>query len=282
MGQDGGITPEAALAQAMQDEGMSGNPDFSNPTWTASAAGMVAAGQIPAASFSPNCAGQPPASNMNLLSTVSGISLAAAGATEGIMIAMHTISAVTGAIAGAATMGAGAIISVIMAIFAHHAAAVKQEQQLGCAAINAFNNAISVIDSAVAAGQTTPDAAASSMDTLIGQVDQYVSPSVKHNPCNADCELTVLVKAIVLYKKALYNGMAAVSAATADNLNQQAQTLQQQAATAAANGDTAMANTLNAQAAALQQQAGTAASSGTPSWMWLAAAGIVGAFLFLR
>ena len=286
---DTSMTPLAALQQAMQAEGMAGNPDFSNASWVSGGTADVAAGQIPSASFSPACAGMTPAPNLNLLSTASGLSLSAAGATTGILVATQAISATAGAIVGAATMGVGAIIAVIAAIFAHHAQAVKQEQQLGCAAINAFNNAINVIDQAVAAGQLAPADAASSLSTLVTNVGQYVSPSVKHNPCNADCEVMVLVNAIVIYKTAIYQGMTAAAAATAapsaDALTTQAQQLQAQAATATAQGNSTQAAALTQQANTLLAQAAAtpapASSSAIPEWAWLAAAGLA-AFLVLR
>lgn len=271
------LTPEAAVQQAIQGES---SGDFSAPSWLSGAAADVAAGQIPAQDFSPNCAGMP-APNLNLFTTASGLALSATATGASIATATGALAAGTGALLGAATMGAGLIVSVIGMIFAHHAAAVKQEQQLGCAAIAAFNNAISVIDQAVAAGQTTPAAAASALDTLVSQVAQYVSPSVQHNPCNADCELTVLVKAIVLYKKAIYSNMAAASTATAATLQQQAAALQQQAATASAQGNTTQAAALTQQANTLLTQAASVPSSGPPSWLWLAAAGLA-AFLVMR
>jgi hypothetical protein len=211
---DASLSPGGALQQALQAEGMTGNPDFSNDAWVSAATADVSAGGISPAAFSPNCVSQP-APNINLFQTASGLALGTTSATVGILASTTVISTATAALAGAFTMGAGAIIAVIGLIFAHHAAAVKQEQQLGCAAIAAANNSIQLINAAVANGQATPQDASTALSTLVTQIQSYMSPSIKHNPCNADCEVLTIYKAIVIYQQSVFASMAAQAAANA-------------------------------------------------------------------
>jgi len=204
------MTPDDALSQAESGEN---SPDFGDASWKSYAISDIQNGNIYLAPG--GCSGQP-APSVNLFSTASGLALGTTSATTGILGATGLIGAGTGALLGAATMGVGLIISVIGMIFAHHAAAVKQEQQLYCAAIQAANNALAVIAQAVANGQASPADAAASLDSLYQQASSYVAPAVQHNPCNANCELMVVLKAIVLYQESQYQAAAAQAAAVAN------------------------------------------------------------------
>ena len=207
------ITPDAAMQQAMQGVPNLNSRDFQNPTWMAKAYDQIQNGQFDISSFDPNC-GQQAASNLNLFSTVSGLSLSAAATGTSIAFATNAIAATTATALGAATMGVGLIVAVIGMIFAHHSAAVKQEQQIGCASLAAFNNAMSVIQQAVQNGQTTPAAAAASLDSLYSSYRSYISPSYGTSPyCNANCEMAVIAKAMVLYWQAQFSALAAQQAA---------------------------------------------------------------------
>lgn len=212
------LTPAQALQMAIAaGSNLNLNPrDINNPTWLADAQAAIAAGAIPVTPpFGPNCAGMQ-TSNMSLLTTASGITLSAAGATTGILVATHVISAVTGAIAGAATLGVGALISVVAMIFAHHAAAVKRDLAFGCSALPAVNNAFAVLAQAVAAKQTTPAAAAQALDTVYSNYQSAGGSAINTSPfCNSNCELGVVLKGMVLYWQAKYNAMAAAQAAPA-------------------------------------------------------------------
>jgi hypothetical protein len=193
------------------------NPrDINSSTWLADAQAAIAAGAIPVTPpFGPNCAGQK-TSNMNLLQTAGGISLAAAGATSGIMVATGTITAATGALVGAATLGVGALISVISMIFAHHAAAVQRDLAFGCSALPAVNNAFAVIAQAVAAKQTTPAAASQALDAIYSNYQSAGGSAINTSPyCNSNCELGVVLKGMVLYWQSKYNAMAAAAAPAA-------------------------------------------------------------------
>lgn len=283
------LTAAAAMQAAIaQSSGFNLNPkQFQNAAWLSAAAGFIQAGALPVTPpYGPDCKGQS-ASNMNLFTTGSGIVISAAGATEGILVATHVISAVTGAIAGAATLGVGVLISVISMIFAHHAAAVKRDLAFGCSALPAVNNAFAVINKAVQAGQTTPAAASQALDQIYSQYESAGGAAINYHPwCNSNCELGVILKGMVIYWQAQYAAMAAKAAAStassATDLQTQAATLDTQAATALAKGDVATANQLTTQANVLKQQAAAApAAGGPPSWMLIAAAA-VGAFLLLK
>jgi hypothetical protein len=211
------LTPTAAMQLAIQQAQSSGlklNPrDFQNNGWLGKAESQIAAGKFDVGWYSPSCGSQP-ASNMNLLAVGSGIALSAAGATTGIMVATHVISAVTGAVIGAATLGIGALISVIAMIFEHHAAAVKRDLAFGCGALPAVNNAFAVINQAVHAGQTTPAAAAQALDQIYQNYQSAGGAAINNSPwCNSNCEMGVIVKAMVLYWQAQYQAMAATASA---------------------------------------------------------------------
>jgi hypothetical protein len=273
-------------AAIQQSSGLKLNPSaFQNSTWLSKAQSQIAAGAFDIGWYSPSCASQP-ASNMNLLAVGGGIALSAAGAAEGIMVATHVIAAATGAILGAATLGVGALISIIGVIFQHHAAAVRRDLAFGCSALPAVNNAFAVINQAVHSGQTTPAAASQALDHIYSQYQSSGGAAINDNPwCNSNCEMGVVLKGMVLYWQSQYAAMAAAAAPSANvsNLQSQVTVLQQQAATAQAKGDVATANALTTQANVLQQQAMQAASSsgGLPPFA-LIAAGLVGLFFFLK
>lgn len=266
LGDTPGITAAEAVQQALADEGgrdinprdASGWLSPTNPAWQS----VLQSGQISASAFSSSCATQA-APNVNLFQTGASLALGTSAAGIGIAGAAGAIAASTAALAGAVTMGVGAIVGVISVIFQHHAAAVRQEQQLGCAAIAAWNNSISLIDNAISNGHLTPDAASAAMDELYSKISAALAPAVSHSPyCSADCELLIECKAIVIFRKAKY-------AALASQQVSQAATLQQQAAAAQASGDTATANVLLAQAAAL------APGGSVPMWAWFVGAGLL-------
>lgn len=206
------LTPAAAMQAAIaQSSGLKLNPkQFQDSAWLAAAASFIQAGALPTTPpYGPDCSGQH-ASNMSLVNMASGIGLSAAGATTGILVATHVISAVTGAVLGAATLGVGALISVISMIFEHHAAAVARDLQFGCSALPAVNNAFAVINQAVQSGQTTPAAAVQALDQIYSEYQSAGGAAINDNPwCNSNCELGVILKGMVLYWQAQYSAMAA-------------------------------------------------------------------------
>lgn len=271
------LTPADAMQQAISSfQGKNLNPkDFQNSAWLSTAESQVAAGQFNVSWYSPACAGNtaPP---LNLFSTASGLALSTAGVGTGIAAATGAIAATTATALGAATMGAGLIVAVIAMIFQHHAAAVKRDLAFGCSALPAVNNAFSLIYSAVQNGQTTPDAAASSLDQIFSNFMSAGGAAINYSPfCNSNCEMAVIVKAMVLYWQAQYKAMAAASTASStqqtDATAAQIAQLTQQADAADAAGDTTTATALRSQAATLAAQS-PASTSSIPSWLWFVAA----------
>jgi hypothetical protein len=202
------LTPLQAMQQAAQGET---GRDFASGGWVFNPAfPEILSGQINATAFSPTCAGGT-APNVNLFQTASGLALGTVSAGVGILAA-PSIGIITGAMIpgiGIAIAAVGAVVAIVDAIFAHHSAAAKREQALGCAAIAAANNTFSLIDQAVRNGQMTPAAASAGLDDLVAKVAAYMAPSIGHNPCNADCEVLVQVKAIAIYRKSQYADMPA-------------------------------------------------------------------------
>lgn len=261
------LTPAAAMQAAIaQSSGLKLNPkQFQDAAWLSAAAGFIQAGALPVTPpYGPDCSGQS-TSNMSLVNMASGIGLSAAGATTGIMVATHVISAVTGAVLGAATLGIGALISVIAMIFEHHAAAVRRDLTFGCSALPAVNNAFAVINKAVQSGQTTPAAAAQALDQIYSEYQSAGGAAINDNPwCNSNCELGVILKGMVLYWKAQYAAMAA--------------TAPQSGAVASGEGTPAGPAAVAATAAA----SSAATPSGTSSFPWLLALlGLGAAWAFL-
>jgi hypothetical protein len=201
------ITPQEALTQAMS--GYS-SPDFQNATWLAAAAADVQNMNIPVASFSPACAGII-AKNPDLSLTQAAGSIA--GASTG-AVAAAAAGTTAGAVLGVATFGIGIVVAILSAIFAHHAQAVTQEQDLGCVGIAGANNSFAVISQGVQAGSIAPADASTALNTVLSQAQNYMNPSIKNNPCNADCEAYVLIKAIVLYMQSQFEVMAEAAVAS--------------------------------------------------------------------
>jgi hypothetical protein len=227
------LTAAAALQQAIQMyAGQNLNPaETQNSGWLDAAESAITSGSIDVTGgLGPNCSGQT-AQPLNLLKTAQGLVLSTAGAATAIGTATGVISAATGTILGAATMGVGLIISVIAMIFQHHAAAVSRDLAFGCSAIPAVNNALAVVQQAVATGAATPADAANSLAEVYSQ---YMSAggasgsisgpgsipgsgaAINKDPyCNSNCELSIIVLAMVLYWSAQFEAQASQQATQA-------------------------------------------------------------------
>lgn len=206
------MTVADAVRQAIAVEGgrdlnprdASGWLSPSNPGW----AGLLEAGYIDAAGFSPTCTTQQ-AQHVNLFQTVSGFALGTASAGVGILGGAHVIAAAAIPVVGGIIAGAAAVIGIVNTILAHHQAAARQEQALGCAAIAAFDNSYTLIDQAVQNQQMTPEAAIAGLDQLYSQVSAFLAPSDSHSPyCSAVCELLIQMDVMVIYQKSRYAAMA--------------------------------------------------------------------------
>jgi len=277
----GTLTAQQAIAAALaMYSGMNINPKDKQSYLTS--AGV--ASQIQAGAFSPYAGCGAQAKPMSLIPTVGGIGVAIGGATTGILVATHVISAVTGAVLGAATLGAGALISVIAMIFAHHAAAVARDMSFICGALPAVNNSIAVIKKALQDGTTTPAAAAAALDEIYsqfmtaggasggasgpGNIPDSGAAINKHPYCNAACELSMVLKAMVLYWQSQFMATAPALTPTAGAISAPA-------------GTPAPAGTLVSISTGAPAAAAVPAISTVPSFGLIAAA-LVGAFLLFR
>jgi hypothetical protein len=231
LGQTASLTAQAAMQQAITAyAGAHLNPkDFGDQSWLTEAENQISAGQFNVGWYSPSCGTAP--SNVNLFQTASGLALGTSSAGIGILASTSVIAASTAAIAGAVTMGIGAIFAVIELIFAHHAAAVKRDLSFGCAALPAVNNSFSLIAQAVQGGQMTPATAQAALlqvyETFMQQGGASGTASgpgsipsggtsINDSPyCNSNCEMSVILYAMVLYWQAQYAAIAEQQAAEA-------------------------------------------------------------------
>jgi hypothetical protein len=101
---------------------------------------------------------------------------------------------------------AGAAMQVFGAIFAHHSAKVKQEQQIICAIVQSANDSFSVIDQALQQGAITPQQASASLDAVLPAMQQAVQPILKQNgsDCNAACFVLAMARGVIAQRKAAY------------------------------------------------------------------------------
>lgn len=222
----GVITPQVAVQEAIQQSGVQSSID---PRFLANTAGlqkwysMIEAGQFDLAWVSPSCVGaNAPNSGVTNLSltqaagSIAGTATGAAASAEGgsISAIMAGTASTAGVVLGAATLGIGFVVAIISAIFAHHAQAVAQEQHIECTVTSAANNAMSALAEGVQSGQIQPADAVTALNSIYSQYKQIAAPSWGTHPyCNANCELEILMLAMVLYWQAQYTAMADQQAA---------------------------------------------------------------------
>jgi hypothetical protein len=295
------ITGAQALQMALKAyAGKNLNPkdDYTNP----GSDGMTA--QIEAGQFNlpyPGCTGQAP--NLNMFSTASGLALGTTTATVGFLgpsgAALIPASAVP--VIGWAIAGVGAIIGLIGAIFSHHKAAVQRDMNFICGALPAVNNAFQVIAQAVANGQMKPADAAAALPQIYsefmqaggasgsisgpGSIPGSGAPINNHPYCNAACELSLALLGMVFFWQAQYAAMAAqpvpapapAPAAIAPvTPPATASTPAQPGSGSAGAGPSAAPIVSSGSTLKLPGPAAAAPSTSLPSWMFLAAAAVVG------
>ena len=294
------LTAEAAMQQAIAAYGGKNlNPkQFQNSGWLAQAANVIETTEFSVAGgFGPDCAGQT-AQPLNLFKTASGLALSTTAATTGILSATSVIPAAAVPVIGWVVAGVGAIISLIGAIFQHHAAAVARDLQFGCSAIPAVNNAFAVIRQGVQDGTIKAADAATALPQIY---EHYMSaggasgsasgpggiPSggtaINDSPwCNSNCELSVVLLAMVFYWQAQFQALAAQQAYEA----QQAAAASQSSASSAPSAPApsvsqggsqvpvvaAGANVTLDPALPSSGQVGTFSFSEIPPWGWIAIA----------
>jgi hypothetical protein len=203
-----------------------------NAGWLSQMATYVQSGQVPTTPpMGPDCSGQTSAPNLNLFKTASGLALGTTSATVGVLAApsVAIIPAAAVPVVGWVVAGVAAIIGLISAIFAHHAAAVARDLNFGCSALPAVNNALAVIQSGVANGTIAPGDAANALPQIYSQFMSAGGASgsisgpgsipsggtaINDSPwCNSNCELSICLLALILYWQGQYAAQAQQAAA---------------------------------------------------------------------
>lgn len=228
------LSPTDALTAAIKAySGAHVNPNILAPNgaWMTAAESAVSNASIDVTGgLGPNCAGQT-AQPLNLLKTASGLALSTAGVATGALSSASLLPAVAVPVIGWIIAGVGAIISLIEAIFQHHAQAVARDLQFGCSAIPAVNNAMAVIIKGVGDGTILPGDAANALQEVYAQFMAAGGASgsaagpggipgggkaINDSPfCNSNCELSIIVYAMVLYWTAQFQAQAQQAAAVA-------------------------------------------------------------------
>jgi hypothetical protein len=109
-------------------------------------------------------------------------------------------------------LAVGGILQVFGAIFGHHAAKVKQEQQIICAVVQSVNDSLSVIDQAAQQGMITASQASGSLDKLYSDLQQNVQSILKQNAsqCNAACFILAEARGVIGKRKEQYDKLARI------------------------------------------------------------------------
>lgn len=216
----GALTPDAAAKQVFPNAPRSPNAGHNMDTYN----GIVASAQAGrlvrvggGAIYVPgtgDCSATGQSGNVKL-AQVSG-QMALTGVNAAAMLSPSIMAAIGGAaILGAATLGIGALIGLFPLLFGHHAAAVKKEQSILCAAVPAANNYLQIIDDAVSTGKATPQQGIEALSSLLNDFDAQVAPirngadPTVDGECNAACVMSTQLKAVVLLKQSQYQDLAA-------------------------------------------------------------------------
>jgi len=239
-----GMTADQAAQQVMPKSTVRSTAGFTQTVYNNLVQAAASGNFI---SFNPSgCSGQSP-SGAKIVNTAGGLALT--GLSTGFAVA-----GVAASIAAPITMGASLLVGLFGSIFAHHAQAVKIEQQTVCAAVPAASDSLKAIDQAVQAGTITPAQGIQALQSLLSAFSSQVAQIIKldDSHCNAACVWVKQLQAIVLKKSSDYEDM---------------QSVQQVAALPAASSSAATAQTAT----------GLASSdlSSIPTWGWLAAAAVL-------
>jgi hypothetical protein len=148
-----------------------------------------------------NCSGYSPTSPMTFAQ------LGLTGGATAVGITASILGPASAAAAAVPFIGAAiGVVALIQGIFSHHAAAVKRQAQIDCAATAAANNALNEIDAALASGQFTAEHAREAWESVYQQFQSYVGPLSNDAPgkCNAPCGFTHILRAIIDKYEAMY------------------------------------------------------------------------------
>jgi len=221
----GALTPDQAAEQVFPTAQIRRGAGHNQSIWDQirqSAAGGLIVDAHGAPAYVPGtgaCSATGQSSNIKL-AQVAG-TLALTGVNVAAMTSASVMAAVGGAaVLGAATLGIGAIIGLFPIFFGHHAAAVKKEQSVLCAATPAANNYLQVIDDAVRTGRATPQQGIDALSSLQADFETQVA-GIRHgdNPmsqgeCNAACVIQSELRAVVLRKQSQYQDLIVAQAPT--------------------------------------------------------------------
>lgn len=220
----GAITPEAAAESIFPRARIGKQPGHNQGVYdglvSAAAAGYL---NMPLPAL---CSGGRPPGMIApaLINTASGVAMKFVGPAFG-----------AGPIVGGIVLAGALLTKVFGAILGHHAAAIKKEQSILCAAVPAANDALAMIDQVLAAGQATPQQAIDALDGVVSGFSQATSSIRKGSDpmssgeCNAACVWLSALRAVVARKKSQYQDLVVAQ-------SQQAATLPGQIAAAITGG----------------------------------------------
>src|SRR5579864_5242319 len=112
------------------------------------------------------------------------------------------------------SLSAGGVMELFGALFGHHAAKVRQEQQIICAVVAACNDTFNTIDQLVQSGQISGQQASQALDALYSQLLQNVQPILKQDSghCNAACFILAEARGVIGKRKDQYSRMVPANA----------------------------------------------------------------------
>lgn len=195
------ITPDQAAQIAMPKNTVSSKAGFTQAVYgqiVQSAQNLQLASQLPASCGGSSAVSLKPA----IMAVASGIAL--------------KLAPLTGPAAPFVALGATAL-GLFATLFAGHAAAVRKEQQVECAAMPAANDGLMAIQQAVQNGTFSPADGKAALAQLYTDFRQQVSSILKDNSsqCNAACVLSKQLKAAIAEMSSQFDDLAAAAAAAA-------------------------------------------------------------------
>lgn len=187
-----------------------------------------------------------------------------ANTAGGIALSFVPAAFAAGPVVGAIVLAGAAIAKVFGFIFGHHAAAIRKEQSILCAAVPAANQSLQIIDQALSSGQVTPQQAMDAIDSLVSGFRSAVAPIIHgadptvSGECNAACVMLSELRAVALVKKSQYQDLADSQAKAAAN--------------PVAAASSALEPIIGPVSSAVSK---VSASTGIPTWLLYTAAGVL-------
>jgi len=191
-----------------------------------------------------------------------------ANTAGGIALSFVPTAFAAGPVVGAIVLAGAAIAKVFGFIFGHHAAAIRKEQSILCAAVPAANQSLQIIDQALSSGQVTPQQAMDAIDSLVSGFRSAVAPIIHgadptvSGECNAACVMLSELRAVALVKKSQYQDLA----------DSQAKATANPVAAAIAPISSALEPIIGPVSSAVSK---VSTSTGIPTWLLYTAAGVL-------